>query len=178
MKIKKSTLKIIQGDIAEFEADAVFCPDTYAISMSSGLSQVIRAKEGEEIFESTREHIPVEKGGIIYSAVKKLKVSYVIWGAVIDPDSEINRDEVQKAINSAMELCVTLSLKSIAFPMITSPLAFIPYDTFARLILESIFDFLLAHEEYSLNVNFVLFNEEAYNKVKSHLDIIRQEYFI
>jgi O-acetyl-ADP-ribose deacetylase (regulator of RNase III) len=178
VKIKNSVLDVLNEDILDFEADALFCPDKGNLPMASGLAQVIRKKLGEDIYNITRSLIPIETGNVVYSRVNNFSVNYIFWGSVISQNDEIDRTCVTKAINITLDLCVQLALAHVSFPMIASPRAKIPYDTFSRIILKSMFEFLIGQEKSALRVSLVIFNKEAFSKAKTQLDLLRQEYFI
>lgn len=178
VKIKNSSLELLHDDILKVNSDAIFCPDTTNIAMAVGLSSVLKKIIGEELHNRTRKSVPVDMGEIIYEKVENVMASYVIFAAVFQPNGEVERDNVEKALKKSLALCSRLSLKSIAIPMISSPRAKIPYDTFSRLMLKTIMDYELKYDTISINVSFVAFNEEAYSSAKTHLDLLRQEYFL
>jgi O-acetyl-ADP-ribose deacetylase (regulator of RNase III) len=178
VKIKNSVFDLLNEDILDFKADAMFCPDKGSLPMACGLAQVIRKKLGEDIFNITRALTPIETGNVAYSRVNNAAVTYIFWGAVISSNDEIDRASVTKAVNMSLDMCAQLTLSHISFPMIASPRAKIPYDTFSRIMIKAVFEFLLNQDTPDLRVSLVIYNKEAFSKAKIQLDLLRQEYFV
>jgi len=178
VSIKNTVVKIAEGDITVYPADAVFCPDCLKLPMTRGLAKVFREASGESLFELTRSILPKVMGDVVYVRATGLPFAYVCCGVVLYPDGEVDRDSTVSALRKTLRICRTLGLARVAFPVICSPSSKIPYDTFAHLILRTIIDALSVADTPSGEVSVVAYNREAFASLKIQLEILRQEFFI
>jgi O-acetyl-ADP-ribose deacetylase (regulator of RNase III) len=119
MKLNVDNCKVIiaEGDITEFEGDAIVNAANSLMIMGGGVAGAIKRKGGKEIEEEARKKAPVPVGKAIATTGGKLKVRHVIHAPTMErPAMRIGRENAYLATKAALELVTEMGLKRVAFP--------------------------------------------------------------
>lgn len=176
-RFNKSEVRIIQGNILESESEVIVSSDDTGISMSGGISKAILSLGGEEIQKDAQKNIPAQIGDVIVSSAGKLKQKYIFHCMSIDEKirfdiysgSQITTKDVNKYIIShSVEKCLyilqTLNLQTIAFPVIGTGAAHIPFNDAVDTMAETISTFLSnTRKRYTIEV-FVYARSDKYKQ--------------
>lgn len=115
-------LKILFGDLAEQSVDALVSSDDAMLTMSSGVSAALAKKAGGAFREEAQRFTPVRAGRVIVTAAGDLPAKFVFHGISIGVDGESRRfptrDVIAEIVDSCFYQAETLSIKSIAFPLL------------------------------------------------------------
>ena len=120
VKVNKTVLEIIQGDITEQDTDAIVNAANAALQMGGGVAGAIRRKGGPKIQEECNKIGGTYVGGAVITTGGNLKAKYVIH-AVGPRWGEGNEDEkLRNATLNSLKLADEKNLKSISFPAIST----------------------------------------------------------
>jgi O-acetyl-ADP-ribose deacetylase (regulator of RNase III) len=148
--INNSTIKIVFGDITKSQTDVIVNSCGSKLTMSGGLSLVIREAGGEVIREDAQSKLPVNIGDVLVSTAGSLPHKYVFHCITIDKsqdhsntpkgisESEIDQYIIGHSIDKCFQLLQAMDLESIAFPSIGAGRAGIPFDKVSAVMSESI----------------------------------------
>ncbi len=112
------TIKIVVGDITEFQGDAIVNPaNTYGY-MSGGVALAIKMKGGKIIEDEAVRQAPIPIGDAVVTTGGSLKVKAVIHApTVVEPGGRSSFDNVYSATRAALTRAIERGLTSIAFPL-------------------------------------------------------------
>ena len=149
-RINNSTVRIIFGNILDSQAEVIVNSSGSKMTMSGGLTKVIREVGGEVIREDAQTKLPVNVGDAVVTTAGRLRQKYVFHCITIDksvdhsdtPDG-ISEDDIHQyiighSIDKCFQLLHAMDLKSIAFPAIGAGGADIPFDKVAIVMSEAI----------------------------------------
>ncbi|KGQ22388.1 macro domain-containing protein [Thermus filiformis] len=128
-------LKIAQGDITEFEGDAIVNAANNHLKLGAGVAGAILRKGGPSIQEECDRIGRIRVGEAAVTGAGNLPVRYVIHAAVLG-DEPASLDTVRRATRNALEKAVELGLKTVAFPLLGTGVGGLPVREVARVMLE------------------------------------------
>ncbi|MBD3271892.1 MAG: hypothetical protein GF384_05090, partial [Elusimicrobia bacterium] len=179
IKIKETIIEVLKGDLIQIQADVYVCPININLCLQYGIAQVLAKHGGDEYVAQIQAKEPnQELGTVITTRAGNLKAKYIFHAVLEDAEHEVPRDNIEKVLYHCFRLMEAMNLHTIVCPMLGSPRSKVPYDTFSRLMTKATFAYFTGNTNYSMNVKFVLYNEELYKSFCDQLNIIRQEYFI
>jgi O-acetyl-ADP-ribose deacetylase (regulator of RNase III) len=160
-------LEITEGDITAETTDAIVNAANRYLEHGSGVAGAIVRRGGQQIqTESSRwvrEHGLVSHRKPAYTGAGNLACRYVIhavgpvWG---EGDEET---KLADAIRGSLRLADQLSLRSIAFPAISTGIYRFPIPLAAQVILSSISGFLVDNPTSRLElIRLVLYNRDSW----------------
>lgn len=118
----KRRLKILFGDLTEQAVDVLVSSDDAMLTMSSGVSAALAQKAGGSFRETAQRFTPVRSGRVVATAAGDLPSRFVFHGITIGVDGESRqfptRDVIAEIVDSCFYQAETLSIKSIAFPLL------------------------------------------------------------
>ena len=118
MKVGNCEVKAVEGDITEFEGDAIVNAANRLMIMGGGVAGAIKRKGGEEIEEEARKKAPVPVGEAIATGAGRLKAKYVIHAPTMErPAMRIPPENAYLATKAALKVAKELGLKKVAFPL-------------------------------------------------------------
>ncbi len=142
-ELGSSIVKIVVGDITEFQGDAIVNPaNTYGY-MGGGVALAIKRKGGKIIEEEAVKQAPIPIGKAVITTGGLLKVKFVIHApTVVEPGGSSNPDNVYKATKAALSKAVEEKLKKVAFPLMGAGVGGVPPEESAKAMVK-------AFKEYS-----------------------------
>lgn len=158
--IKGKRIKLIQGDLTELRVDAIVNAANAQLVLGGGVAGAIRTKGGPTIQEECDRIGGTTVGGAAVTGGGNLKARYVIH-AVGPRYGEGDEDEkLRQATLNSLKRATEKSMRSIAFPAISTGIFGFPKDLCAQIMLDTAQKFL-ATEETSLDeVIFCLWSRE------------------
>lgn len=159
-------IEIAQGDLTKEPLDAIVNAANSLLAHGGGVAGAIVRAGGEVIQEESDDWVgmygPVSHAEPAYTGAGKLPCRYVIhavgpiWG-----EGEEDR-KLAEAVQGSLQRAVALGLSSIAFPAISTGIFGFPKERAARVILETLADFLSTHPDALLIlVRLVLWDDET-----------------
>ena len=161
LRNKDKYMVAVHGDITEENVDAIVNAANSYLKHGGGVAGAIVRKGGKIIQEESDKigYVPVGKAAITTGG--KLKARYVIhavgprWGEG-DEDNKL-----RSAVRSALKLATQYKLKKISLPAISTGIFGFPKDRGAKIIFETVRNYL-ENEETSLEeVRFCNIDQET-----------------
>ena len=160
-KIGNTTLRLVTGDIAEQDTDAVVTAAHYRLNKGAGTDGTIHTKGGPRIYEECRRIGACPIGGAVITTGGNLKARHVIHavGPVWRGGDEDEPKVLASAYRRSLQVAVENGLHSISIPSISTGAFGYPLRLAAPIALKTIIEFL--EKEHSLKeVRMVLYNRE------------------
>lgn len=136
-----STVTLKFGDITESSAEVIVSSDDTILTMSGGVSNAILRAGGELIKSDALKQLPANVGDVVISCAGRLPQKFVFHCLTIDEKylketwaglKVETEDKVNQIIRSVIDRCFqfvyALNINSIAFPVIGSGNAHMPFD--------------------------------------------------
>lgn len=159
--VGQRSLDLIQGDITELATDAIVNAANAQLVLGGGVAGAIRAKGGPTIQEECYRIGPISVGQAAITGAGNLKARHVIH-AVGPRMGEGDEDQkLRSATLNSLRLADKHGLKSVAFPAISTGIFGFPLDRCARIMLQSVLDYLKGDTALE-RVVFCLYGEEAF----------------
>ena len=161
VKVNKTVLEIIQGDITEQDTDAIVNAANAALQMGGGVAGAIRRKGGPKIQEECNKIGGTYVGGAVITTGGNLKAKYVIH-AVGPRWGEGNEDEkLRNATLNSLKLADEKNLKSISFPAISTGIFGFPMKRASEIMLRTTVEYLKGETGLE-RVVYVLYDKNAF----------------
>ena len=166
------TLVLLRGNIVEVQADAIVNAANSALRGGGGVDGAIHQAGGPSIMAECRRLNGCPTGSAVATTAGRLQAKYVFHA--VGPVYH-GRDEDARLLASAYKSCLTLaeerSLKSIAFPSISTGVYGYPLDKAAPIALGTVIEHI-QHSTSLQQVMFVLFGNDLYSAYKNALSAI------
>jgi len=166
--IHNSTIQLVMGDITDIETDSIVNAANSALKLGGGVAGAIRRRGGPRIQEECDAIGGIQVGGAAITTGGDLKAKYVVH-AVGPMMGEGNEDEkLREATLNSLKLADENEIRSIAFPAISTGVFGYPLKRCARIMVESVVDYLRGDTALE-RVVFCLFDQEAYDAFELEL---------
>ena len=169
IKVKNSSIKLIQGDITDQATDAIVNAANAQLILGGGVAGAIRRKGGPIIQEECNKIGGTFVGGAVITTGGKLKAKHVIHA--VGPrmgEGDEDRKLMNAALNS-LKLMDEHGLKSIAFPAISTGIFGYPIDRCAKILISTTKEYIAAETQVK-EVIFCLFSNSDYEVFNKELD--------
>jgi O-acetyl-ADP-ribose deacetylase (regulator of RNase III) len=173
-RIAETKIILIKGDITEVATDAIVNAANSSLMGGGGVDGDIHRKGGAKILEECKliravdwpEGLPTGKA--VVTSGGDLKAKYVIHsvGPVWQGGSNHEPELLADAYRNSLELALSKTIRSIAFPSISTGAYRYPIDDASKIALTTVKGFLESKDDLD-EVVFVLFTEhdfEVYGK--------------
>lgn len=114
-------LQILMGDIAAQEADAIVSSDNWYLTMDDGCSLAILKRAGEIVHTIARQFVPVLPGRVVVTPAGNLQARFIFHAVTngwAGRTFRASRDIVSELVSAIVYHADTLSVKSIAIPLL------------------------------------------------------------
>ena len=163
-----TVLELVEGDITEFEVEAIVNAANTKLELGSGVAGAIRDKGGPSIQKECNRIGGTSVGSAVITGAGELNARHVIH-AVGPKMGEGDEDrKLSSAVRSALALADRHGLKSIALPAISTGVYGFPMDRCARITLTEIHRYLQGGTKLE-QVVVCLFGEESFNTFRQEL---------
>jgi len=164
LRINKSTLSLLEGDITKQDTDAIVNAANKTLRGGGGVDGAIHRAGGPKILEECIRIGGCETGQAVITTGGNLKARYVIHtvGPIYRDGNHGEPELLESCYRNSLKLASSKGLKSIAFPSISTGAYGYPMDQAAEIALRTVIDYLKNNTDIEL-VRFVLFGKEAYN---------------
>ena len=110
-------ISVISGDICELDVEAIVNPANSYGSMGGGVAGQIKALGGQIIEDEAKSHGLTPVGNSYSTTAGLLKAKYIIHAPTMkEPMEKIGVENVNAAMNAALDEALRLKISSIAFP--------------------------------------------------------------
>src|SRR5262249_9730723 len=103
MKIKNTTINILQGDILDLHDEALVNPAHTNLAMDDGWAKYIKEKAGREVELEALAKAPIKPGAAVVTKAGSLKNKFIIHAATVEPDRETDQTIVRLAYANALK---------------------------------------------------------------------------
>ncbi len=166
MKVGNCEVEVREGDITEFEGDAIVNAANSLMIMGGGVAGAIKRKGGEEIEKEAMSNLPVPVGQAIYTGAGRLKVKYVIHAPTMPrPAMRIPPENAYLATKAALRVAKELGVKSIAFPAMGAGVGGLSVYESTKQMLKAI-----EEECEGMKVYLYAYGKQAYEEMKKALE--------
>jgi O-acetyl-ADP-ribose deacetylase (regulator of RNase III) len=143
---KDQAIRIVQGDLTDEHVDAIVNAANEHLAHGGGVAGAIVRRGGHVIQEESdrwvREHGPVRTGTAAITGAGSLPARYVIHAVGPIWGSGDEERKLASAVQAALEIASQYKLQSISLPAISSGIFGFPKDRCARVILQTVSDYL------------------------------------
>lgn len=160
--IGKAVLRLVTGDIADQETDAVVTAAHWRLNKGTGTDGTIHTKGGPRIYEECRRIGGCPIGDAVITTGGDLRARHVIHavGPVWRGGGEHEPVLLASAYRRSLEVAVRYGLRSISFPSISTGAFVYPIRLAAPIALGTIIEFL-ERERHDLDeVRMVIYTRE------------------
>jgi O-acetyl-ADP-ribose deacetylase (regulator of RNase III) len=169
IRIKDTSLELIQGDITDLDTDAIVNAANSALQMGGGVAGAIRRRGGRKIQEECDRIGGTHVGGAVITTGGKLKARYVIH-AVGPRKGEGNEEEkLRDATLNSLKIADLHELESIAFPAISTGIFGFPMDRCADIMISTAISYLKGKTGLK-RVVFCLYDSKGFDIFGRSLD--------
>ena len=171
-KINGTTVKLIQGDITEYDGDAIVNAANTELFLGAGVAGAIKRKGGDSLQKECYQIGSVELGEAALTSGGTLKVDYVIHAASMYLGKSTEEDSLKKSIMNSLKRGSEKDLKSIAFPAIGTGIGGISKQVCAKIFTEVLFSYLKTEPHVFEEIAIILFDKIDYG---IFLDVFKRE---
>ena len=169
MKILNAELRLVQGDIAELDVEAIVNAANSRLILGEGVAGAIRRKGGPEIQSECDLIGGTPVGTAVITGGGRLKARHVIH-AVGPRMGEGNEDDkLRSATLSSLRVAEENGLHSLGFPAISTGIFGFPLDRCARIMVGTTMDFLQRPTGLT-SVVFCLFSADAFEVFQAEIE--------
>lgn len=159
-EVKGKIIELTQGDITEMDTDAIVNAANEQLILGGGVAGAIRKKGGPSIQEECNRIGETTVGSAVITGGGNLRAKYVIH-AVGPRYGEGNEDtKLRNATWNSLLRATEKNCTSIAFPAISTGIFGFPKDRCARIMLNTVKEFLEKEHTSIKRVVFCLFSRE------------------
>lgn len=155
-------MRLVTGDIAEQDTDAVVTAAHWRLNKGTGTDGTIHSKGGPKVYEECRKIGGCPIGDAVITTGGNLKARYVIHavGPVWRGGDEDESKLLASAYRRSLHVAVENNLRSISFPSISTGAFAYPVNLAAPVALRTIVEFLRRGEHNLDEVRMVLYPRE------------------
>src|SRR6266498_4163173 len=161
-KIGKTTLRLVVGDIAEQDTDAVVTAAHWRLNKGMGTDGTIHSKGGPKIYEECRRIGGCPIGDAVITTGGNLKARHVIHavGPVWRGGDEHEPELLASAYRRSLQVAARHGLRSVSIPSISTGAFVYPIRLAAPIALKTIIGFLERERHRLDEVRMVLYTRE------------------
>ncbi len=161
-KIGKTVLRLVTGDIADQDTDAVVTAAHWRLNKGNGTDGTIHTKGGPKIYEECRRIGGCPIGDAVITTGGDLKARHVIHavGPVWRGGDEHEPELLASAYRRSLQVAAQNQLHSISIPSISTGAFIYPIRLAAPIALKTIIQFLEKEQHNLDEVRMVLYTRE------------------
>jgi O-acetyl-ADP-ribose deacetylase (regulator of RNase III) len=165
---------VVQGDIAQQDADVLVNAAGTSLQMGSGVAGALRRAGGEALNEAAVSKGPVDLGEVAVTDAYDLDAEYVFHAAAMPHygDGQATAESIRQATRNALATADELGCESMVVPALGCGVAGFPLEEGARIICEEIDGF---EPEFLSDVRFIAYADDEYETVARVADAVRSD---
>lgn len=161
----ETKIELIKGDITKISADAVVNAANTTLLGGGGVDGAIHRAAGPQLLEECRDLDGCKTGEAKITKGYKLPARYVIHtaGPVWHGGTAKEEDLLASCYRNSLELAKKYSLKTIAFPSISTGVYRFPIEKASKIAYKTVRTFLKENPDIFEKIMFVVFSDEDLN---------------
>jgi O-acetyl-ADP-ribose deacetylase (regulator of RNase III) len=165
---------VVQGDIAQQEADALVNAAGTSLKMGSGVAGALRRGANGPINEEAISKGPVELGGVAVTDAYDLDAKYVIHAAAMPHygDGRATSESITQATQNALEAAEDLECRSVVIPILGTGAAGFDFETGAQLVCEAVWQYESDDLE---DIRVIAYSEREFETVQETAEQIESD---
>jgi O-acetyl-ADP-ribose deacetylase len=168
--INQAQLELVQGDIAQQDADAIVNAANSSLLGGGGVDGAIHRAAGPELLAECRTLGGCPTGEAKITKGYRLKARHVIHTVgPIYRGSPHDAELLASCYRRSLEVASASHLRSVAFPSISTGAYGYPVDQAAPVALKTVIEYLKAHADIEW-VRFVLYDQHTYQAYAQALE--------
>ena len=173
--IGNTVLELVPGDITTQDVDAIVNAANKALAGGAGVDGAIHSAGGPSIMEECRKIGYCPEGQAVITGGGDLKARYVIHtvGPIYNQGAIGQEQVLASAYHNSLKLAYEHSLKTIAFPSISTGAYRYPLAEAARIALTTVDEYLQKQPNAFDLVRFVLFDDHTLDIYQTTLEALR-----
>ncbi len=173
LRIENKVLKLIEGNIALVDAEAIVNAANKSLILGGGVAGAIRSFGGPSIQEECNSIGPIEVGEAVITGAGNLKAKYVIHAAG-PVYGEGNEDEkLKKATFNSLECAKKKRIRSIAIPAISTGIFRFPIKRCSEIMIKACLDFI-KDNEYPEEIILCLYGDKSFSVFETTLNHVEE----
>ena len=169
VKINKSFIELVQGDITDQTTDAIVNAANTSLRPGGGVAGAIARKGGPQIQKECDEIGGTHVGGAVITTGGNLKAKHVIHAVGPVHGMEHGDEKLKDATLNSLKLADESNLKSIAFPAVSTGVFGFPKERCATIMLSTVIAYLEGPTKLE-SVVFCLYNQQTFEIFKDVLE--------
>jgi O-acetyl-ADP-ribose deacetylase (regulator of RNase III) len=114
-----AVLSVRQGDITEYDGDAIVNAANNHLQLGTGVAGAIRRAGGKAVQEECDRHGPIRVGEAAITGAGDLSVQWIIHAAAMG-DEPVSERSIRLSTLASLKLAAERGMKRIAFPVLGS----------------------------------------------------------
>lgn len=175
MKINDVEIEIVKGDITEQpDVEAIVNATNAYLAPGGGVAGAIHRKAGPKLYEECKKLAPIKTGQAVITKGYNLPNSYVIHtlGPVYSEEKN-PAEKLTACFKNSLEIAEKNSIKSIAFPAISTGIFGYPVEEAAKVSIKAVIE-KIPHLKTIKKIRFVLFDDKTYRIFNETLEKIKR----
>ena len=171
VQIKDTIVELLEGDITRQDVDAIVNAANSSLLGGGGVDGAIHRSAGPELLAETKTLGGCQTGDAKITRGYKLKARHVIHtvGPIYQARDPLVPEQLASAYRRSLEVAEANSIRTIAFPSISTGAYGYPLKEAAPIALKTVVDFITEHEGFNC-VRFVLFDDQTIDAYTRALD--------
>lgn len=155
---------VVQGDIADQEADALVNAAGTSLQMGSGVAGALRRSANGPINEAAVSQGPVDLGEVAVTDAFELDAEYVIHAAAMPHygNGRATTGSIRDATRNALERADQLGCESLVVPILGTGAAGFDFESGAQIVCETVW---MYEAETLTDVRVIAYSESEYHTV-------------
>lgn len=164
-------ISVKKGDITLEAVDAIVNAANTSLLGGGGVDGAIHRSAGPGLLSECRKFGGCNHGEARITSGYNLNAKHVIHtpGPIYVDGKHNEPDILRNSYRNSMSLVKENGLKSVSFPAISTGVYRYPKDDAAKIAIETVINFI-KEENYPVDVNFILFDNESYEIYNKLLD--------
>jgi O-acetyl-ADP-ribose deacetylase (regulator of RNase III) len=160
---------VMKGDITNIEVDAIVNAANTDLILGSGVAGAIWKEGGDLIQNECNEIGSIPLGQAAITGAGNLRARYVIHAAGMHLGGRVSEVSLKDTTNNSLLRASEKNLKTIAFPAIGTGAGGFPMKDCARVMVDTVSEFLEDKHTSIERVYFVLFDEDSFDVFDHYL---------
>lgn len=159
-QVSRGLIRILRGDLTVSDADAIVNAANSMLQHGAGVAGAIVRRGGAKIQQESDALAPVAEGEVAVTGAGNLATRYVIHAVGPRGGDPQGDNKLMSAADKALQAAQRLSLRSLAFPAISTGIFGFPLERAADILTACARQFLEQHPGGQLQrIDFILIDE-------------------